>query len=80
MLRRQGASLPGNAPQGAVGGYNPGRAPGAEEEVAAGRRRPEKSAAVLGAGSPPPTWGTCAGETRGRGEGGRGVSVSGSGL
>lgn len=59
---RPGASLPGNVPQGAVGGYNPGRVPKTEEEAAAGRCRPEKSAAELGAGSPPPTWGTCTGE------------------
>lgn len=50
-----------------------------QEEVAAGRHRPEKSVAERGAGSPPPTWGTRQvrpGEGDREGEG----SASGSGL
>lgn len=65
---RQGASLPGNAPRAAVGGYNPDGVPGAGEEAAAGRRGPETSA-LSWERAPHPLPGGRAGEAGG-GEGG----------
>lgn len=44
------------------------------------RTAPEKSAAEPGAGSPPPTWGTSAGEAREGRQSRRDASASGSGL
>lgn len=51
---RQGASLPGNVPQGPVGGYNPGLVPRARE-AAGGRQGPQKRVSGrAGSGSPRP--------------------------
>ncbi|KAK2089016.1 hypothetical protein P7K49_034923 [Saguinus oedipus] len=58
LLRPIGTSFPGNAPQGAVRGYNSGPCPTPRSRQQPGRRGPEKSSAEPGTNPPPPTWGT----------------------